>query len=103
MSRLRCRLPCQNLKQMVHRDDVEHPGRSLAWGPWAITNDDPEFRGRGAQDSGDDYGPAPGEEQSVDGRGQGGRVVCCTQAVRPLQLVCSGTLVCRAQGERRSA
>jgi alpha-amylase len=41
------------------RDDVEHPGKSIAWGRWAITNNDPEFRGKGASDSGDDYGPAP--------------------------------------------
>jgi hypothetical protein len=42
------------------RDDIEHPGKSIAWGRWAITNNDPEFRGKGASDSGDDYGPAPG-------------------------------------------
>lgn len=42
------------------RDDVEHPGKSIAWGRWAITHNDPEFRGKGASDSGDDYGPAPG-------------------------------------------
>ncbi len=41
---------------------MEHPGRSVAWGQWAITNDDPEFRGRGASDSGEDYHAAPGVE-----------------------------------------
>mmetsp|Transcript_17941 Transcript_17941/g.53987 ORF Transcript_17941/g.53987 Transcript_17941/m.53987 type:complete len:489 (+) Transcript_17941:115-1581(+) len=43
----------------MFRDDIEHPGKSLAWGQWAITNDDPEFRGRGASDSGEDYHAAP--------------------------------------------
>lgn len=42
------------------RDDVDHPGESVAWGQWAITSNDPDFRGRGATDSGEDYGPAPG-------------------------------------------
>lgn len=49
------------LMQSTCRDDVEHPGKSIAWGRWAITNNDPEFRGKGASDSGDDYGPAPGD------------------------------------------
>ena len=44
------------------RDDIEHPGESVAWGRWAITCNDPDFRGKGAQDSGDDYGPAPGAD-----------------------------------------
>ena len=48
----------------VCRDDIEHPGESVAWGRWAITCNDPDFRGKGAQDSGDDYGPAPGAELS---------------------------------------
>jgi len=39
---------------------VDHPGESVAWGQWAITSNDPDFRGRGATDSGEDYGPAPG-------------------------------------------
>ena len=44
----------------VCRDEVDHPGESVAWGRWAITSNDPDFRGKGAQDSGEDYGPAPG-------------------------------------------
>ena len=72
------------------RDDVEHPGKSIAWGRWAITNNDPEFRGKGASDSGDDYGPAPGDHMSLrvnpiqccDLPGQalcwGGTYMCCT-------------------------
>ena len=28
---------------------------------WAITGDDPEFKGKGNPDTGDDYGPAPGQ------------------------------------------
>ena len=39
---------------------MDHPGESVAWGRWAITSNDPDFRGKGSQDSGDDYGPAPG-------------------------------------------
>ena len=40
-------------------DDVDHHGRKLDWGKWAITGDDPEFGGSGNPDTGDDYGPAP--------------------------------------------
>lgn len=53
---------------MVRRDDVEHPGESVAWGRWAITSNDPDFRGKGAQDSGEDYGPAPGTWLSISSR-----------------------------------
>ena len=44
----------------ARRDKVPHPGSSIAWGRWAITCNDPDFRGQGAPDSGEDYGPAPG-------------------------------------------
>ena len=50
---------CQ-FSAVMYRDDVDHPGESVAWGQWAITSNDPDFRGRGATDSGEDYGPAPG-------------------------------------------
>lgn len=42
------------------RDDIEHEGERIDWGKWAITCDDPDFGGEGSQDTGDDYGPAPG-------------------------------------------
>ncbi len=43
------------------RDDVNHKGEKLDWGQWAITGDDPDFGGTGNPDTGDDYGPAPGD------------------------------------------
>ena len=46
---------------MTCRDDVTHTGERIDWGKWAITCDDPDFGGEGSQDTGDDYGPAPGE------------------------------------------
>ena len=39
---------------------MTHKGEKIDWGAWAITGDDPEFRGTGNPDTGDDYGPAPG-------------------------------------------
>ena len=45
---------------LPRRDDVTHKGEKIDWGAWAITGDDPEFRGTGNPDTGDDYGPAPG-------------------------------------------
>ena len=51
---------CSLSSPLLRRDDVDHPGESVAWGQWAITSNDPDFRGRGASDSGEDYGPAPG-------------------------------------------
>nr|QKY15147.1 alpha-amylase (AMY) [Polytomella parva] len=41
------------------RDDVDHQGRRIDWGQWAITSNDPNFKGTGNPDTGDDYGPAP--------------------------------------------
>lgn len=41
------------------RDDVPHPGESVAWGSWAITCNDPDFDGSGSSDSGSDFGPSP--------------------------------------------
>jgi alpha-amylase len=40
-------------------DDVDHNGRPINWDKWAITSDDPKFRGTGGKDSGDDYEAAP--------------------------------------------
>ena len=39
---------------------VPHPGKSIAWGRWAIAGSDRQFGGQGSPDSGEDYGPAPG-------------------------------------------
>lgn len=44
----------------VCRDDVDHNGKAIDWGKWAITNNDPDFRGDGNPDTGEDYGAAPG-------------------------------------------
>lgn len=41
------------------RDDVDHSGHKIDWGKWAITSNDPNFKGTGNPDTGDDYGPAP--------------------------------------------
>eukprot|EP00878_Enallax_costatus_P000599 GHUV01000700.1.p1 GENE.GHUV01000700.1~~GHUV01000700.1.p1 ORF type:complete len:487 (+),score=102.77 GHUV01000700.1:167-1627(+) len=41
------------------RDDVDHHGKRIDWGKWAITGNDPMFGGTGNPDTGDDYGPAP--------------------------------------------
>jgi hypothetical protein len=41
----------------VCRDTVPHPGKSVAWGQWAIVQG--EFGGQGGVDSGEDYAPAP--------------------------------------------
>ncbi len=40
---------------------MSHTGEKIDWGKWAITGNDPEFGGTGNPDTGDDYGPAPGE------------------------------------------
>ena len=45
-------------------DDVDHPGRRLDWGEWAICGDDPVFPGLGANDTGDDFLAAPGAPRS---------------------------------------
>ncbi|PNH11658.1 Alpha-amylase type B isozyme [Tetrabaena socialis] len=37
----------------------EHGNTKIDWGKWAITGDDPHFRGTGNPDTGDDYGAAP--------------------------------------------
>jgi len=42
-----------------YRDDVDHTGKKIDWGKWAITSNDPSFKGTGNPDTGDDYGPAP--------------------------------------------
>ena len=42
---------------------MTHKGEKIDWGAWAITGDDPDFRGTGNPDTGDDYGPAPGAVQ----------------------------------------
>lgn len=41
-------------------DKVEHPGRSIAWGRWAIVGDEEDgFGGQGSRDSGAGFDPAP--------------------------------------------
>lgn len=40
------------------RDDGV-PENDLDWGTWAITGDDPDFKGQGAADTGADFGAAP--------------------------------------------
>ena len=42
----------------MYRDKVEHPGRSIAWGKWAIVGSD-GFGGLGSIDSGATFEPAP--------------------------------------------
>ncbi|KAG2489176.1 hypothetical protein HYH03_012402 [Edaphochlamys debaryana] len=42
-----------------YRDDIDHTGRRMDWGKWAITSNDPLFKGQGNPDTGDDYGAAP--------------------------------------------
>ncbi len=39
---------------------IDHAGKPIDWAQWAITSDDPVFRGTGNKDSGDDYEAAPG-------------------------------------------
>lgn len=41
------------------RDDQEHYGHRLDWGKWAITGNDPAFKGTGNPDTGEDYAAAP--------------------------------------------
>ena len=56
---------CSELyKWLSYRDDVTHDGEKIDWGKWAITCDDPDFGGEGMHDTGEDYGPAPGETAS---------------------------------------
>eukprot|EP00198_Chlamydomonas_reinhardtii_P004866 XP_001694202.1 alpha-amylase [Chlamydomonas reinhardtii] len=51
---------CRREGLMVrHRWAGMAPGRRLDWGRWAITCNDPEFKGQGNPDTGDDYGAAP--------------------------------------------
>ena len=39
---------------------MEHPGRSIAWGRWAIVGDEEDgFGGQGSRDSGAGFEPAP--------------------------------------------
>lgn len=40
-------------------DRSQIDGAAIDWGRWAITGNDPDFGGKGAPDTGDDYGPAP--------------------------------------------
>ncbi|PNH09189.1 Alpha-amylase isozyme 3A [Tetrabaena socialis] len=39
-------------------------GRRIDWGKWAITSNDPVFKGSGNPDTGEDYGPAPDLDHS---------------------------------------
>ena len=36
-----------------YRDDIEHKGRRIDWGRWAICSNDPEFQGTGNPDTGE--------------------------------------------------
>lgn len=45
-------------------DDIPHPGHRIDWGPDAITSNDPDYRGRGKLDSGEDFGPSPDLDHS---------------------------------------
>ncbi|KAG2422982.1 hypothetical protein HXX76_015653 [Chlamydomonas incerta] len=40
-------------------DEIDHAGKSIDWGRWAITGNDPVFKGEGNPDTGDDFGAAP--------------------------------------------
>lgn len=49
----------QRLNSVCHcRDKIEHPGKSVAWGQWAIVGAD-GFGGMGSVDSGAGFEPAP--------------------------------------------
>ena len=43
----------------VYSDDEDDTGMPVHWGTWAITCDDPDYRGTGFADSGDNYHAAP--------------------------------------------
>ncbi|KAG2426720.1 hypothetical protein HYH02_014760 [Chlamydomonas schloesseri] len=40
-------------------DEIDHAGKAIDWGRWAITSNDPHFQGSGNPDTGDDFGAAP--------------------------------------------
>lgn len=43
----------------VYSDDEDDTGAPVHWGRWAITCDDPDFRGTGSEDTGENYHAAP--------------------------------------------
>ena len=45
---------------LCSQDENPRNGTPIDWGQWAITGNDPEFKGQGNADTGEDYGPAPG-------------------------------------------
>jgi alpha-amylase len=49
------------------RDDVDHEGRNIDWGKWAITGDDPAFDGHGNADTGEDFHAAPDLDHANEG------------------------------------
>jgi len=49
----------ENGEWTLYSDEVDHQGRLLNWGKWAITGDDPNFNGQGNQDTGENYDAAP--------------------------------------------
>eukprot|EP00976_Prorocentrum_cordatum_P091993 1188746-Prorocentrum_minimum.AAC.1 len=49
---------------VIYSDEVDHAGRSLSWGDWAIVGNDPAFHGTGGLASGEIYGPAPDLDHS---------------------------------------
>lgn len=55
----------------TYRDDVDHPGPSLAWGPWAITGGDHKFGGQGNHDTGADFWGAPDIDHNNHGVREG--------------------------------
>ncbi len=55
-----CKVAPQSFCLPACSDDIDHNGKPIDWGQWAITSNDPEFNGSGNPDTGDDYGPAPG-------------------------------------------
>lgn len=47
------------------RDDVQHTGRRINWGTWAVCQDDWAFGGTGNPKQGASYDPAPGERRDL--------------------------------------
>lgn len=48
----RCADEMSDGKWNKFRDDVDHHGRKIDWGKWAITGNDPAFGGTGNPDTG---------------------------------------------------
>lgn len=50
----------QIFSELLYSDDVNHHGRRIDWGDWAVCRDDWHFMGTGALKTGASYHPAPG-------------------------------------------